>query len=411
MNTCFLEKYARVLVEVGVNLQKGQKLLLQCTSDSLDLARMISKVAFERGAADVAVFIDDPYIKRLRGLYCDEETVKEVPDYRKEQLDYYLRQDCVQMSLMGTYPHNMDGVSNENSIAIANADNEVRNVVRKYLHKGTLQWTGTAVPNLEWAKAVYPELSEDEALEKLENDICVMMRCDKDDPVEAWKKHCEDLSKVSTALNNYNFERLHIRSELGTDIEIKLVKDHIWTSAGDMGESLTKVPYVANMPTEEIFTDPHRMEVNGIAYASRPLMISGKLVKDFWIRFKDGLAVECGASQNKEVLENLLMKDEYTRRLGEVALVSKNSPITKMNRIYFNGLIDENAASHLAFGQSFSTNIKNGTDMTNEELLEAGVNNASCHCDFMIGTPEFEVVGIKYDGTRVQVMKEGDFVL
>lgn len=411
MENKYLENYARVLVEVGVNLQPGQKLVLQCTPDSLELARCVSKIAFEKGAKDVAVFIDDPYIKRLRGLNCDEETLREVPDYRKEELDFYLRQDCVQMSLMGTYPNNMDGVKTENSIAIAYADNEVRNVVRKYIHAGTLQWTGTAVPNMDWAKKVYPELDDESALKHLEADLCKMMHADEEDPIKGWKDHCAEMARVSKILNENNFEKLIIKSELGTNLEMNLVEGHIWTSAAEMGSNLTKVPYVANMPTEEIFTDPHRMMVNGIAYASRPLIISGKLVKDFWIRFENGLAVDCGASENKEVLENALMKDEFTRRLGEVALVSKKSPITQMNRIYYNGLIDENAASHLAFGQSFSSNIKNGTNMSKEELLAAGVNDASCHHDFMVGTPEFDVVGIKHDGTKVQIMKEGDFVL
>jgi len=406
-----LENYARVLVEVGVNLQPGQKLVLQCTPDSLQLAHKVSEIAFEKGAKDVAVFIDDPYIKRLRGLYCDEETLKEVPEYRKEQLDFYLRQDCVQMSLMGTYPDNMNGVKMENAIAIAYADNEVRNVIRKYIHACTLQWTGTAAPNMQWAKKVYPELKEQEALAQLEKDICKMMHADEQDPVAAWKQHCAEMAHVSKALNENRFKKLRIKSELGTDLEMELVENHIWTSAAEMGASLTKVPYVANMPTEEIFTDPHRAKVNGIAYASKPLIISGKLVKDFWIRFKDGLAIECGASENKEALENALMKDDFTRRLGEVALVSKNSPITKMNRIYFNGLIDENAASHLAFGQSFSSNILNGAKMSKQQLLEAGVNDASCHHDFMVGTPEFNVVGIKEDGTEIQIMEKGDFVL
>lgn len=409
MEERILKNYARVLLKVGVNLQKGQKLLLQCTTDSINLAREIAAQAFEMGARDVAVFIDDPYIKRLRGLYCDEETLRTVPDYRKEELDYYLRQDTVQMGLMGTYPDNMEGVKMENAIAIAYADNEVRNVVRKYIHAGTLQWTGTAVANIEWARKVYPDFDEETALLKLEADLAKMMHADEDDPVEAWHKHTTEMSVVSKNLNEHNFKSLHIKSELGTDITMDLVKNHIWTSAADMGDSLVKVPYVANMPTEEIFTDPHRLYVNGIAYASRPLTISGKLVKDFWIKFEDGLAVDCGASENAEALRDLLMRDEYTRRLGEVALVSKNSPITQMNRVYYNGLIDENAASHLAFGQSFSSNIKGGASMSKEELLEAGVNNASVHCDFMIGTPMFDVTGIKEDGTEVKIMTEGDF--
>lgn len=411
MNSTVLEKYARALVEVGINIQPGQYLLLQCSTDSLDLARKVTEYAFKRGARDVEVVIEDPEIKRIRGLYADKEDLAVLPEGKREYFDAYLSKDTCQMAIMGSRPSGMEGVSVDNAMAIAKADNDLRNVIRKHIHAGTLQWTGSVTANMDWAKQVYSEYEDAEALAHLEDALAAMMRADKDDPVKAWEEHCANMHKVSSALNELDLKSVHITTELGTDIEMELVDGHIWTSAADMGESLTKVSYVANMPTEEIFTDPHRERVNGIAYASRPLMMSGKLVKDFWIRFENGLAVECGASENKVCLEDALMKDDFTRRLGEVALVSKNSPITKMNRIFYNGLIDENAASHLAFGQSFSSNVKNGMKMTKEELIAHGVNDASCHHDFMIGTPGMKVVGKTKDGKEVLIMLEGDFVL
>ena len=411
MEEALLDKLARVLVETGVNLQKGQYLLLQTSTDSLDLARKITEHAFRLGAKDVEVIIEDPEIKKIRGLYGDKDTLAIMPEAKKNYLDYYLNQDCCQMGIMSSRPSGMEGVSTENALAIAKADNDLRNVIRKHIHAGTLQWTGTVYANVDWAKKVFSEYPEDVALTKLEEALGKMMRLDDDDPVKAWDKHCEEMSKVSAKLNEYDFASLHIETELGTDITLPLVDGHIWTSAADMGESLTRVPYVANMPTEEVFTDPHRDLANGIAYATYPLMMSGKLVKDFWIRFENGLAIECGASENLECLQAALFKDDNTRRLGEVALVSKRSPITMMNRIFYNGLIDENAASHLAFGQSFSSNIRNGTRMSEEELVAHGVNVASCHNDFMIGTPKMKVTGIRKDGTVIKVMEEGDFVL
>lgn len=411
MNSVILDRYARVLVEVGINLQPGQYLVLQCSTDSMELARKVTEYAFKRGAKDVEVIIEDPEIKRLRGVYADTEVLMTLPEHKKEMLDFYLRQDSCQMGLMSTRPHGMDGVSTENALAIAKADNDLRNVVRKYIHAGTLQWTGTVVANMDWAKEVYAELEAEEALDKLDEALAIMMRCDQDDPVQAWKDHCAQMANVSSKLNSLDLESVHITTELGTDIVIPLVEGHIWTSAADMGESLTKVPYVANMPTEEVFTDPHRGKVNGIAYASRPLMMSGKLVENFWIKFENGLAVDCGASANEICLRDALMKDDCTRRLGEIALVSKNSPITLMNRIFYNGLIDENAASHLAFGASFPSNVKNGTKMSEDELLASGVNVASCHHDFMIGTPKMKAVGKMKDGTEVVIMEEGDFCL
>ena len=412
MNDVRLAKYARVLLEVGVNLQKGQILVLQASTDALKLAREVTKIAFEMGAKDVILHLEDPEVEHLRAKNCDVETLRDVPEWKKESLDYYLRQDCVQMGLMCSYPTLNNDVPSEKLLAKGYSSNEVRNVVRKHIHAGTLKWTGTACASMDWAKTLYPELSDEDAFLKLEDDICKMMRVDDEtDPVENWKQHCNEMHEVSTKLNDYNFKSLHITSELGTDITMDLVKGHIWTSAADMGDSLVSEPYVANMPTEEIFTDPDYRSVNGIAYASFPLMMSGKLVTDFSITFKDGKAVDCHASNNEELLRDALFKNEGTRRLGEVALVSKKSPIKQMDRVFYNGLIDENAACHLAFGQSFSSNIKGGAKMSEEELFANGVNVATSHNDFMIGTLDTKVVGTTYDGKEVVIMEHGDFVI
>ncbi len=413
MNQVRLEKMARALLTIGVNIQPNQKLVMQASTDSIVLAREITKQAFAMGAKDVIVFFEDAEIEHLRAKNCDVETLREVPEWKKEQLDYYFRSgDAVQMGLMASYPTLNNDVDSEKLLAKGAASNEVRNVVRKYIHEGTLKWTGTARPSMNWAKSLYPELSDEDAFIKLDEQICEMMRVDDDtDPVENWKQHCENLGKISKKLNDYNFKSLHITSEIGTDITMDLVKDHIWTSAADMGSSKISEPYVANMPTEEIFTDPDYRSVNGVAVASFPLMMSGKLVTDFSITFKDGKAIDCSASNNVELLKDALFKTEFTRQLGEVALVSKQSPIKKMDRVFYNGLIDENAACHLAFGTSFPSNIKGGSDMTSEELLAKGVNVATSHNDFMIGTLDTKVVGTTFDGKQVVIMEHGDFVI
>lgn len=410
-NKEIIEKYANVLVKVGLNIQKGQTLFLQCCPEALDLARAVTEKALENGAKDVRVSISDPYINQIRGKYLTKEQCSLVPQWMKDEETYYLDDDGVQLALFGTYPDLMNEVSDENAMALAYASNELRNVVRKYIHAGEIQWCGTALPTMEWAKKVYPELEDAKALQQLENDIIRMMRLDADDPIQAWNEHCLTLKKIGDKLNAYQFKSLHLQSELGTDLTMDLVENHIWCSAADEGDSKVKAKYIANMPTEEIFTDPHCDSVNGIAYASKPLIINGKLVKDFWIRFENGLAVDCGASQNVEFLKNALFKDERTRRLGEVAFVSKRSVINQTGRLYYNGLIDENAASHLAFGTSFPSNIKGGSNMNTEELIAHGVNVASCHNDFMVGTEDYHVEGITHDGKVVVIMDHGDFVL
>ncbi|MDD2592060.1 MAG: aminopeptidase [Erysipelotrichaceae bacterium] len=406
------EKFAQMLIKVGVNLQPGQYLILQTIPEGLELAQEVAKEAFKAKAKDVIMIINDPITDHIRGLNADVDTLRSVPDHKLEQLDYYLRQDAVQLSLMGSYPTLNNDVDTNKLIAISQAGNDVRNVVRKYIHKNVLQWTGSVVATQDWANAVYPELSDVDAFKALEDDLCKMVRVDDhSDVIANWKTHCERLGAIAKKLNEYCFKSLHITSELNTDITLDLVKDHIWTSAGQINKGKHQVSYVANMPTEEIFTDPNCYSANGIVYASRPLMIAGKLVTDFNITFKDGYAVACQASQNEDILKDALFKNDATRRLGEVALVSKHSPIRKMNKVYFNGLIDENAASHLAFGTSFPSCIKNGEKMTNEELLAKGVNVAISHNDFMIGTDKFKVVGIKDDQTEVVIMEDGDFII
>ncbi len=412
MNEIRKQKYARVLLEVGVNLQKGQILLIQTTTDALELAREVTKQAFAMGAKDVVVHLEDSEIEHLRALGRSAETLREVPEWKKESYDYYFRQDCARLVLMSSYPTLNRDVPVENLLAKNYSRNEISNVARKHVHAGTMKWTGTAHRSMNWAKTLYPDLSDEEAYAKLEDAICRMMRVDDEtDPVENWKNHCDDMSKVSKKLNEYNFKSLHITSGLGTDLTMDLVKDHIWTSAADMGSSKIKEPYVANMPTEEIFTDPDYRTVNGTVYASFPLMMSGKPVTDFSITFKDGYAVDCNAATNVELLKDALFKNEGTRRLGEVALVSKRSPIKQMGQVFLNGLIDENAVCHLAFGQSFPSNIKGGSEMTKEQLLEAGVNVATSHNDFMIGTEDMKIVGTTYDGVQIVIMEDGDFVI
>ncbi len=413
MNQVRLEKTAYALLKIGVNIQKGQVLVLQASTEALELAREVTKQAFAMGAKDVVLHLEDAEFDRLRALNCDEETLKDVPDYKKEALEHYFRKgDAVQMGLMVTYPTLNNDVDTKKLLAINYAKNEVRNVVRKYLHKGELKWVGHARPGMNWATSLYPELEPQEAFLKLDDQICQMMRVDDEtDVIENWEKHIEKLGAVSKKLNDFNFKSLHITTELGTDMKMDLVKNHIWNSAGSMPTDKIKERYVANMPTEEVFTDPDYRTVNGTVYAALPLMMSGKLVTDFSITFEDGKAVSCKASNNVELLEDALFKTEFTRRLGEVALVSKQSPIKKMNQVFCNGLIDENAACHFAFGSSFPSCIKNGTNMSKEELLEAGVNVATSHNDFMWGTDKTKVVGTTFDGKEIVIMEDGDFVI
>ena len=404
-------KYAKLLLKKGVNLQKGQILYLQCSTENREIALEVTKQAFEMGAKDVVIEWNDPELNHLRAKYADETTLREVPDWKLESIDYYMRQGACQLGISTTYPDLMNDVEPQKAKAIALAGNDCRNVIRKYIHKGILQWTGTCLPNPQWAKKVYPNLSEEEAYEKLNQNILDMMRIsDDNDPIAAWQEHYENLLKRAQWLNEKQFDSIHITTEIGTDIEIGLVKNHIWTSAADMGNPDIP-PYFANMPTEEVFTNPHKYNVNGVAVASFPLNMGGKIVENFAMTFENGKCVKATADKNVQNLLDTLNQSEASAYLGEIALVSKQSPITKMGVIFYNGLIDENAACHLALGSSFPTSIQGGTEMTKEELDQHGVNVAVNHNDFMIGTPHMKVVGKYKDGTEIVIMEDGDFVI
>ena len=407
------EKYADALVSVGVNLQKGETLFLLSDIAAADLAREVAQKAMDRGAKDVEILWTDAMTEAIRAKSCDSGTLRHMPEWKMEGTDSVLRNGTgVHITISCSFPSLREGIPDENLLAQSLANNDLRNVVRKYIHRSVLKWTGTVYPTMDWARQVYPECDDVKALELLEDAVCKMMRVDEtSDPVENWRAHCAMLSDRSHKLNSFNFRSLHITSELGTDLTIGLVKDHIWVSAGEMGSSNVNAPYVANMPTEEVFTDPDFRTVNGIAYASFPLYINGKLVKDFSITFENGKAVDCSASEGVEFLRDALFCNEFTRQLGEVALVSKQSPIRKMGRIFYNGLLDENAACHLAFGSSFSDCVKGGASMTEEELYAIGVNHADSHHDFMIGTDDLKIVGTTYDGREITVMEHGDFVI
>ena len=279
-----------------------------------------------------------------------------------------------------------------------------------YLMNNEGQWCVIGLPGVKWAKAVYPDLPEDEAFEKLLEAILKVSHVTRDnDPVKAWEEHDAVLIGHAKKMTDYNFEKLHFTSELGTDLYVGLVKDHIWVGGGDYTPE--GVYFDPNIPTEEVFTMPEKTGVNGIVYASKPLSYNGKVIDGFWFRFKDGKIVEHGAKVEEETLTELLEFDEGSRYLGEVALVPYDSPISKMNLLFFNTLYDENAACHLAIGNPYPENLKGGNEMSPEELKAHGANSSRQHEDFMFGTKEMSVDGITYGGEVIPVFRKGNFVI
>ncbi|MEE3424352.1 MAG: aminopeptidase, partial [Erysipelotrichaceae bacterium] len=271
------------------------------------------------------------------------------------------------------------------------------------------QWCILGVPSVEWARVVFPDLSDEEAFEKLGDAIFAVTRVSEDnDPIAEWEAHDKELMEHARKLNEYNFKELHFTSASGTDLTVGLVKDHIW--AGGCGKTPEGIYFDPNMPTEEVFCMPLKTGTNGKVVASKPLSYNGKVIEDFWFRFENGKVVDFDAKKEKEALKQLLEFDEGSAYLGEVALVPYDSPVSRSGILFFDTLYDENAACHLALGRPYPENIKGGEQMSKEELLAHGANDSLQHEDFMFGTADMDIDGIKEDGSVIPIFRKGNFV-
>jgi len=270
-------------------------------------------------------------------------------------------------------------------------------------------WCVASVPTPSWAAKVFPGIPQDQAVEKLWNAILTSVRADDQDPVEAWKIHKTSLKQKLDKLNDMQLQWIHIRNKLGTDLKIELPEDHIWLGGSDISED--GIEFIANMPTEEIFTSPARNGVNGRVVSSMPLNYNGSLIEDFSFTFKDGEIVDFSAKKGYDSLKHLIETDEGSRFLGEVALVPYDSPVSNLNILFYNTLFDENASCHLAIGKAYPVSLRGGESMTREELLDAGINDSLVHVDFMFGTPDLEIDGLTKDGQRAAIFRKGNFAL
>ena len=406
-----LEKYAELAIVKGVILQKDQTLMINASIDAVDMTRACVKAAYAHGAKQVIVTYVDDYNIREDYIHQSEETLSNVHAWQVDsKLDYFKEGGCI-LHIISDIPGIMKDVPadkiSKRRMAMASASKEVR----AYTNANKAQWSIVAVPNPEWAALVFPEFEDvDAAVEELWERIlsCVHVREDND-PIEEWTELNESFQKRVKILNDHNFKELHFTNSLGTDLHVGLVKGHIWAGGNDVTIE-TNIPFNPNMPTEEIFTTPSRSGVYGKVVASKPLDYNGTLVKDFWLTFEDGVVKDFDAKEGKDALASLVHFDEGSNRLGEVALVPYESPISQSGILFYNTLFDENASCHLALGSAYPGNIEHGTDMSEEELLAADVNQSLTHVDFMFGNEDMKVIGIKEDGTQVTVFENGNFV-
>ena len=402
-----LENFCAVVLSTGVNLQKGQGLEILCPIDKKEVAHALTQKAYEMGAKIVRVRWEDQTIEKLNFLHSDLDALCNVPKWFIDSKNELVDKGFCYVAIAAENPKAFDGVPTERLSAYSKAKSKA---LKKYFNAVTsneIRWCVTSVPTKEWAECVFPNSVDPES--ELSNAIMKTMRLDSPNPVLAWQKHVELLCKRANFLNENDFDYLHFESPLGTDLKVGLAKDHVWLSALEKAQD--GIDFIANLPTEEVFTAPHRERVNGIVRSAKPLVINGQIVEYFIITFRDGKAVNFTASRGYDALKGLIDTDKGSCRLGEVALIGKSSPIAQSGILFYNTLFDENASCHLALGKAYPTTVKNGTNLLAEQLKALGVNDSIEHEDFMIGTPDLSVTGVTKDGRKVPLFKDGDWII
>lgn len=405
-----LQEYASLLVRVGMNVQPGQTPNIRGDVDAAPLVRKCVEEAYKAGARDVLVEWSDDVVSRQKYLHAHEAVFSEFPEYMQARFDYLLDTKCPRMSITGSDPEALKGVDPARIRAWQSTSGSHTREYFDALTSDAFQWCVAAYATPGWAQKVFPELEEAAAVDALWEAIFAVCRIQGDGKaVERWQQHCASIKDRCRKLNDYNFESLHYSNSLGTDLTIRLPENHIWSGGSEDDQNGTT--FVANIPTEEIFTAPQRDGVNGRVYATLPLALNGNLVKDFYMDFEDGKIVAVHAEEGEELLKNATTLDEGASYLGEVALVPYDSPIRARNILFYNTLFDENASCHLAFGDAYPNCVKGGEKLSEADRLKAGLNQSMTHVDFMVGSRDMSIVGKTHDGKEIPVFVDGNFVI
>lgn len=404
-----LKQYAKLLVEVGLNVQKGQTLVISCPVDCAYFARLCAEAGYEAGCKSVEMEWRDDALTRMKYLRADDAVFDVCPPWRSAFRIENARAGAAFLSIHAEDPSLLAGVEPGRIQRASRAAGEAM----KEFHEGTMQnrfqWCISSIPVPSWAKTVFPELPEAEAVARLWERIFDAVRItDGGDAVAAWRSHIEQLTYYRTRLNELRLSALHYQNALGTDLTVELPEGHFWAA----GQENTQggVPFVANMPTEEVFTAPKRDGVNGRVVASMPLVLDGNIVRDFALTLEAGRIVRVEAGEGQTLLEQATRLDEGAAYLGEAALVPFDSPISDTKTLFYNTLFDENASCHLAFGSAYPC-IEGGDAMSEEERRSHGLNTSMTHVDFMIGTRDLSITGLTADGREIPVFVQGNFAL
>ena len=407
MNNELLEKYALLLVKTGINIQKDQTLVINSPIECASFARILSRIAYTEGAREVVLNWRDELSSKIKFMHAPEEIFEEFPDWQR---DFYLsnvRKGAAFLNISASDPELMKDVNPDRMAKSQKAASTAIKEYRERLMSNRNVWCVASIPTVSWAKKVFPELSEEEAVGNLWEAIFKTVRVDTENPVASWETHKSNLKKSMDFLNSNNFKYLQYKNSLGTDLKIELPENHLWLGGSDYTPE--GVEFIANMPTEEVFTLPKKTGVNGVVVSSKPLNYNGNLIEEFSLTFKEGRIVDFKAEKGYDILKKMIETDEGSYYLGEVALVPYDSPISNSNILFYNTLFDENASCHLAIGKAYPVCIKNGENLSYEELVKLEVNDSIVHEDFMVGTEDLQIIGITADGKEIPVFEKGNF--
>lgn len=402
------EKYAELALRTGVNLQKGQALMINAPIEEAGFTRIVVRKAYELGAKDVTINWQDDEISLLKYQYASEKVLTDIPQWFVDKYLSYAKDGAALLNIKSTNPDLLKDVDSAKVAKATKANAEAMKEFRQYTMNDRMPWTIISIPTGDWAQKIFPEYDKETAKEKLWEQIFKIVRVDQDDPIAAWDEHNKRLENAREVLNQKQFTKL-IFTAPGTDITFELPKGHIWKGGG------AKTPdgrhFNPNMPTEEVFTLPHKYGVNGTVASTKPLIYGGNMIDNFSLTFEDGKVVDFTAEQGYETLKHLLDTDEGAKRLGELALVPDASPISQSGLVFYNTLYDENASCHIALGKAYPTNLQGGSEMSDEQLDQHGVNDSLTHVDFMIGSKELDIDGVTSDGSIEPVFRKGAWAL
>ena len=399
--------YAELVIRSGVNIQKGQRLSISCPVECAGFGRLCAAAAYEAGCKEVLMRWTDDDLKRMKYLHAADEVFDSVDSWIVDYFTDLSEEGAAFLTIYAEDPAGLTDVDPQRIKRSQISSGKALKAYRKRITGSECQWCVCSVPSKAWAKAVFPELDDDEAVGRLWKEILAACRADSGNAVRKWKEHTDEIRKHVDIMNSYGFRTLRYRNSAGTDVTVDLPEGHYW--GGGAESAANGVMFSPNIPTEEVFTLPVRNSVNGTLAATKPLCHNGTVIEGFSFRVKDGKITEVHAEKGEEVLKAAISVDEGASYFGEVALVPYDSPLSRSGVLFLNTLFDENASCHFAFGDAYP-NIRGAEDMSEKELKERGVNSSMTHVDFMIGSSDLEVTGITHDGEEIAVFRNGNFV-